>query len=504
MKTKIIALFSISIKIASGQISNLTNGPITLATDFVGWMPTVLQPLNIEHQDGTLFPPANTSTWPIVFKTAATERLRIGNLQNGLPLQPQAGYLANTIPGSQLTRVRINYGGGPVNPAFPGEAAALLHLGIDWFGSAPTGTRDWQNIGTLTMGGSQHLYVGLREKDCIIDPTGRTSMCDANANREKDAVINWGDSYTPNHPFNNSQTNLCFIFTSHLSQWLPDLGSTNYGKELMRMNGQGRIGIGPAFHDWLEPQNMLHLNNVSTDSTFIQVTRSNLGQAFAHGLLVGLNGAGTGVISQQYNRDLTFFTNSTYRAVMTAGGDIGFNPVNPPNNKVEITSSASNPYGLTGSGLRFTNLTSANNMIPNGTNGVISSKVLTVDQNGDVVLTGPMSSLGNYCSNTTNPLIADYEIPLNTYEFHFSGDGNQTDKVYVGLPCGNSGMAKFNVNTAFPTLGSAAYGIAGIVTSNVTGLNCGVYGQATGVVGSNYGGTFLAQNGTFINIGVEG
>lgn len=67
------------------------------------------------------------------------------------------------------------------------------------------------------------------------------------------------------------------------------------------------------------------------------------------------------------------------------------------NNRVEITSGAGDPYWPTNaSGLRFTNLLASSPTVPPGTNGVNNAKVLTVDNNGDVVLTnalaGPVSA----------------------------------------------------------------------------------------------------------------
>lgn len=70
----------------------------------------------------------------------------------------------------------------------------------------------------------------------------------------------------------------------------------------------------------------------------------------------------------------------------------GNNPTNlVAGNIVEIstTNAIGNPYGFFASGLRFRNLTSTAAIIPNGVNGVNSTKVLTVDGNGDVVLTTP-------------------------------------------------------------------------------------------------------------------
>lgn len=111
--------------------------------------------------------------------------------------------------------------------------------------------------------------------------------------------------------------------------------------------------------------------------------------------------SGAADISEINNRvAFTWQNNSTIKMMMNAAGRLRIGsalniPANLPNNRVEITSSAgaipalNDPYFGTvngSSGLRFTNLTSNNTPVPNGTNGVNSSRALTVDQNGDVVL----------------------------------------------------------------------------------------------------------------------
>lgn len=97
----------------------------------------------------------------------------------------------------------------------------------------------------------------------------------------------------------------------------------------------------------------------------------------------------------------------------------GPNPLNQDaGNRVEIFSAVGDPYFPNASGLRLRNLLPTSPIVPNGTNGVNSNKVLTVDNNGDVVLTAPASpsiaadnglqvttggivQLGGLCGNNT-------------------------------------------------------------------------------------------------------
>lgn len=106
------------------------------------------------------------------------------------------------------------------------------------------------------------------------------------------------------------------------------------------------------------------------------------------------------------------------------------------NNRVEITSGAGDPYWPTNaSGLRFTNLLASSPTVPVGTNGVNNAKVLTVDNNGDVVLTnafgGPFSAnnglqitantvqLGGDCTNPVQvgnaTILSNRKVPMKGF-----------------------------------------------------------------------------------------
>ena len=127
-------------------------------------------------------------------------------------------------------------------------------------------------------------------------------------------------------------------------------------------------------------------------------------------------------------------------------------PAQGPQNKLEIDAGISNtgpsPSGALGaSGLRFRDLHSGNTTVANGVNGVNNSKVLTVDKNGDVVLTdalpGPVGpsggivnaqngvsllnpstvELGNAVGGTAATLSNDRQIPMAGNTVLFNGQG---------------------------------------------------------------------------------
>jgi len=137
--------------------------------------------------------------------------------------------------------------------------------------------------------------------------------------------------------------------------------------------------------------------------------------------------------------------------------------------------------------------------------------------------------LGNYCADSQNALTGNYEIPLNNFDFNFSG--NADDKVNVGYNCGTEGIGKLNSFTSIQTnqnigsgpesvsiFGDNTYrnlgtgvGVMGVAKNSMsdvlTGKSVGVWGDAIGV-GDNTGGKFFAgdaqpQAAVRYNLGVS-
>ena len=253
----------------------------------------------------------------------------------------------------------------------------MLHL--DGPNNTPFGGdwRSWMRTGTYYRENSDAMYVGLKPE--------------AGTNRS-DAVVNWSDD-----PFSGGGPDaLRFIFTSTSNSGNgtgtnPLSSSSLNGYEYMRMTPFpaianstglpiGHIGIGPLFNNTQLPQNRLHINAEDALPNYLQVTnQTSTGQTANDGFHFGITGGGIAEVKQKENLDMRFFTNNIPQAVIKNTGLIGFN-TNTPNNELEITSRATTPYGLSGSGLRFTNMTSANTPIANPGLGVLS-----VDANGDVI-----------------------------------------------------------------------------------------------------------------------
>ncbi|MBW6481444.1 MAG: tail fiber domain-containing protein [Vicingaceae bacterium] len=120
--------------------------------------------------------------------------------------------------------------------------------------------------------------------------------------------------------------------------------------------------------------------------------------------------------------------------------------------------------------------------------------------------------VGNYCSDPQNPLIGSYEVPLNNFNYYFSGNGlPNTNSVSVGTPCSTILPAKFNSYQnagALVGVNTIAGGFSNEDVASVPFLTFrGIFAEAIGIQDptlktTNIGGEFRARNST-INIGVR-
>ncbi|MES2514846.1 MAG: tail fiber domain-containing protein [Bacteroidota bacterium] len=191
-----------------------------------------------------------------------------------------------------------------------------------------------------------------------------------------------------------------------------------------------------------------------------------------------------------------------------------------PRNRLEISASAIDPYGSViatngASGVRLTYLTSAKTPLANGTNGVNSNQVLSVDSAGVIVMVAipnPAPALGNVCGAAVqNPLPNNWEIPFANFNYVFSDPtaailNNGVNRVGIGTTC--TPGAKFHVVSKRTTNTSPLIN-ASIVEQRDVALNINYVGGATGVYaetnGSNrenyafYGRSFNASR----NVGIR-
>jgi hypothetical protein len=211
---------------------------------------------------------------------------------------------------------------------------------------------------------------------------------------------------------------------------------------------------------------------------------------------------------------------------------IGLSGITPgPQNCLEIVA---HPYGSTAptpnaSGLRFRQLTASSPPVSNPGPGV-----LALNSSGDVIYvpsSGAGNGPGNTCGATPNPLINNWEIPLNGFNYVFTGQGPFTGyNVGIGTTC--SPIAKLEVRRTNVSSGAGtttgafvensddasgtrigiqsavsgssvdAYGFLSFVTGSTT-TNYGGSFSSAGSADANYGSSFAANDGISTNIGCD-
>jgi hypothetical protein len=199
---------------------------------------------------------------------------------------------------------------------------------------------------------------------------------------------------------------------------------------------------------------------------------------------------------------------------------------NGPQNKLEIDAglngTAPSSLATTGaSGLTFRDLHAGNT--PSPANGL----ALSVTTSGEVILVPAAGGFpfGGACGNT-NAMASNFEIPMGTSNFVFSGQGTSGTNVGIGMPSsGCSPTAKLEVHQNSTSSSSVAIGIDNVdpsgqgITLRIngggashTGISSavqGASGQNNGFITNAFGGTqanggiFKAQAGSSKNIGIE-
>jgi hypothetical protein len=173
------------------------------------------------------------------------------------------------------------------------------------------------------------------------------------------------------------------------------------------------------------------------------------------------------------------------------GGDPATNPyflggINPTLT-LEVNSPALTDSAIY-SGMRFTDMTAAVTPLSNPGRGVLG-----LDSTGRVIYVNGGSGFGNICGAIPqNPLLNNWEIPLNQHNYVFSGQDTTTDRVGVGTIC--SPTAKFEVlnTTTFPGFLTRASKISALGTN---GINIGMDLESSGSI-QNIGLLMRVNNST--------
>lgn len=158
------------------------------------------------------------------------------------------------------------------------------------------------------------------------------------------------------------------------------------------------------------------------------------------------------------------------------------------------------------------------------TNDVELSRLAFPNDNSQVLLgngtwgAAPTSGVGNYCGATQNPLLANYEVPLNDNNYYFITKNTapllDKNRVGIGYDCSDNLLGKLSVlqrhyqSVAENTFGGHFSNID--IAAGTSGIGydfTGVYGEAIGmqpdgIKAINNGGMFFANNAS-INYGVS-
>lgn len=172
--------------------------------------------------------------------------------------------------------------------------------------------------------------------------------------------------------------------------------------------------------------------------------------------------------------------------------DFGTGPYNPTTSAINrfFIEGATGNVGIgtiapsellhTTGGVRFQGLTT-------GGTGALSTVV--ADGTGKLWL-GSSTGLGNNCGQSPNNLTSNYEVPLNNFNFYFTGNNiAQQQKVNVGIPCTTSFPGKFNVTSGVATDANGdSYGVYATNTNGATAnMKTGIYGAAINSSGPGVG-----------------
>lgn len=181
-----------------------------------------------------------------------------------------------------------------------------------------------------------------------------------------DFVINWSDNPGVD-PSLRGPDNLVFNFTLGNGSNNDDLsGDSEYGRETMRMNSNGNIGIGPRFSNDHQPKSTFHQHQENSSDSWYQITNQAMTIAgnqteptainATNGLRVGIKGHenqqmnGNALIYNQEKRHLLFST-----AHNTDETDIGngitlermrISSISAPTNLATGGYGVYNPWGL--------------------------------------------------------------------------------------------------------------------------------------------------------------
>lgn len=280
---------------------------------------------------------------------------------------------------------------------------------------------------------------------------------------------------------------------------------------LQNVNGNGNVAMGYQAH---------RFNHSGNNNTFVG-TDAGTPSMSIFWAITNASGFGWDAVARADNTMI--LGNNLVNVGIGLSND---NVQNGPQNKLEIDAglngfNPSLPATVGASGLTFRDLHSGNT--PSPANGV----ALSVNNNGEVILVpaGGGFPFGGVCGNT-NTMTSDFEIPMGTFNYVFSGQGANVTNVGIGMSAvGCTPTAKLEVHQNSANPSSVAVSVnngdqdgLGIVLNvngggtNHAGVLSTVQGSSntnTGFISNAFGGTqtnggiYKATGGSALNIGVR-
>ena len=507
------------------------------------------------------------------------ERMRITSINAPTELA-NGGYGGFNPAGLPGNRTRVSISHEPNNPVT--RPMSLLHLGYNtgnnfFNAGSQDGWRPWMDIGTFTGNGTDNMYVGLKQETGAFPANDRhdavVSWGDNNGTNPLNGPDNLRFIFTQtttgvgNTPPANTVNGLevarmdpqiasTIAVPNPLNFGMMGIGNfapsgTNLGPLAVdaKLDIDGDLRIRQVTEDTNLVQvlvidsndlNRVHWRNIDLGTTPIIVTNNGVSQNANGVIQLGVpctdslgNPDITAIFANAFttdrvvaNRDFNFWFGSLNTE--TGGVGIGGQPASTPfcntGNTLEVSANLkSTKYGnANASGLRLTRLTAASPTLANGTNGLDNTKVLTVDEDGDVVLVTVTGGLGLACWDLNGNGIQDPNEDINGDTFFDALDcqgaigpqGPSGLNGPIGLtgpagpqgPTGNTGPAGAVGPQGIPGIAGPQGPIGLTGATGATGLQgpIGLTGPtgatgATGPAGPPGSANITADNGLSIN-----
>lgn len=291
------------------------------------------------------------------------------------------------------------------NCTFMGLGAGFANIGLDrnnFFGeNAGAGAKGSDNV----FIGNQAGLNGIGTRNVVVGNFGMTA---ATTGTDNVIIGHNANLVTPGTSFNTIIGSQAAIANIN--------GASNtfvgFQSALAQTTGTGNVYVGLESGD-----NMVG----GSGNTFLGI---RAGATNANSAL--LNAAAIGAGAQVTNNNHMILGNNA----VNVGIGLSSDPTGPQN-KLEINTAA--PTSIPGaSGLRFRDLTNISTAIANPGPGILS-----VDANGDVIyVQGPPPSVfGGVCGTNPLALSNNWEIPMATFNYVYTGQGINQTNVGIGTGC---------------------------------------------------------------------